>query len=248
MSTYLFALFVTIWDWVLAPPLNWLLSLSLEWQIELGALVVFVFFCVPIIEYTFIGRDLSGEWWTERRRRSEWYFIGSMEPREFRGYVASIRRKADKKVRLAERLESRVGNGFKSYVLRQAAWRRQLQAQALQDEADRLEQLWKAIEKQREQAGDGAMGPSKVLRLMRRLDSVDDRVAHGAFAELRRIGNSFNWESLAPRDMAPQHRERLVKYLRLMAGTPSLDEGRNAYHSALRMLEENGWSRQWEAA
>ena len=62
------------------------------------------------------------------------------------------------------------------------------------------------------------------------------------------MANWFRWESLAPKEMAPPQREKLTKVLRLMAGTSSLDEARNAYCSALRMLQENGWSHYWEAA
>jgi hypothetical protein len=83
---------------------------------------------------------------------------------------------------------------------------------------------------------------------MQRLDSLDDRAANGALGELKRIGNWFDWEGLAPKEMAPPQRERLVKLLRLMAGTTSLDEARNAYRTALRMLQERNWDRQWEAA
>jgi hypothetical protein len=48
--------------------------------------------------------------------------------------------------------------------------------------------------------------------------------------------------------MGPPEREKLTKVLRLMAGTSSLDEARNAYRSAVRMLQEGGWSRHWGMA
>ena len=128
-----------------------------------------------------------------------------------------------------------------------SALRRQMQAQEFDDEADRLESLWKEIEKERQNAADGPATRAKVIRLMRRLDSSDDRAARGALAELKQMGNWFKWESLAPGDMTATLREKLTKMLRLMAGTPSLDEARNAYHGAVRMLQENGWSRHWEA-
>ena len=248
MSTYIAALAAAIWDWVIAPPLNWLLSLSLEWRIELGALLVCAFFCIPIIENLAIGRERFGEWWTERKRRREWYYYADMQPGDFRALLSAIRREAEKQIRLAERLEGRSSRGFLGEILRLAAWRRQKRAEALQAEADRLERLWKAIEKERGSQGDSAAMRTKVLGLMRRLDSLDDRAANGALGELKRIGNWFDWEGLAPKEMAPPQRERLVKLLRLMAGTASLDEARNAYHSALRMLEQSNWDRQWEAA
>jgi hypothetical protein len=248
MSTYLLALVTTIWDWVVAPPLNWLLSISLEWQIELGMLVIFTVFCGSIIEHYFVGWELGGEWWKERKRVREWYYYGSMEPREFRPLVGSIRRKADKEVRLAERLEGRGGGGLKSQVLHRAAWRRRMRAQALHDKADRLEQLWQAIEKERGSPGDSAATRPKVLGLMRRLDSIDEHAAKGALAELKRIGNWFDWECLVPEPMPPPQRDRLVKLLKLMAGTASLNEARNAYRNAFSMLKQNNWDRLWEAA
>jgi hypothetical protein len=248
MSTYIVAFAVAIWDWVIAPPINWLLSLSLEWRIELGALLVCTFFCIPIIENLAIGRERAGEWWSERKRRREWYYYARMEAGDFRALVSSIRRLAERQVRLAERLEGRSSRGFLGEILRLAAWRRQKRAEALHAEADRLERLWKAIEKERGSQGDSAATRAKVLGLMRRLDSLDDRAANGALGELKRIGNWFDWEGLAPKEMAPPQRERLVKLLRLMAGTTSLDEARNAYHTAFRMLQERNWDRQWEAA
>lgn len=248
MSTYLVAVFLSIWNWVLAPPVGWAGSLSLEWQIELGVMLVLVIFRRPIIENTFIGRELSGEWWSERKRQREWFYYGSMEPQTFHELIAALRGKANKQMRLAERLKGRGGGPLTSHVLRRAARRRQVRAQALHSEADRLEALWKTIEKEREKADEGPAARVKVLRLMRRLVSLDEHAAGGAFAELRRMANWFRWESLAPKEMTPPQREKLTKVLRLMAGTSSLDEARNAYCSALRMLQENGWSHYWEAA
>jgi hypothetical protein len=248
MSTYLLELLLAIWRSVIEPPLNWLLSLSLEWQIELGALLVFVIFCIPIIENYFIGREMSGEWWKERKRRREWYYYGSMEPSDFRAHLNALRREADKQTRLSERLTSRGGRGFQGQVLLRAAYRRQARAASLRAEARRLEHLWNTIEKERGSPGDSTAARAKVLDLMRRLDSANDRAAETALAELRRVGNWFDWETLAPREMAPPQRERLIKLLRLMAGTASLDEARNAYGNALRMLQQSNWDWQWEAA
>jgi hypothetical protein len=238
---------MTIWEWVFAPPFHWLGSLTLEWQFELGALLVFAVFSIPIIENLFIGRELSGEWWSERKRHREWFRIGSMEPREFKAVVTALRRKAEKETRLAERLQGRGVSALTSQILQRAVWRRQVRAEALHNEADRLEGLWGAIEKERENA-ERPETRIKVLQLMRRLLSADDRTASGALAELKRMGNWFSWESLAPKDMGPPEREKLTKVLRLMAGTSSLDEARNAYRSAVRMLQEGGWSRHWGMA
>jgi hypothetical protein len=247
MSAYLLALLMTIWEWVLAPPLHWLGSLSIEWQFELGALLVLAVFSITIIENLFIGRELSGEWWSERKRHREWFRIGSMEPREFHAVVTSLRRKAEKETRLAERLQGRGVSALMSQILQRAVWRRQVRAEALHNEADRLEGLWRAIEKERENA-DSAETRTVVLQLMRRLLSADDRTSSAALAELKRKGNSFSWESLAPRGMGPPEREKLTKVLRLMAGTSNVDEARNALRTALRMLQEGGWSRHWGIA
>jgi hypothetical protein len=247
MSAYLLALLMTIWEWVLAPPLHWLGSLSIEWQFELGALLVFAVFSITIIENLFIGRELSGEWWSERKRHREWFRIGSMEPREFHAVVTSLRRKAEKETRLSERLQGRGVSALMSQILQRAVWRRQVRAEALHNEADRLEGLWRAIEKERENA-ERPETRNKALQLMRRLLSADAPTASGALSELKRMGNWFNWECLAPKDMGAPEREKLTKVLRLMAGTSNLDEARNAYRSAVRLLQEGGWSRHWGIA
>jgi len=78
--------------------------------------------------------------------------------------------------------------------------------------------------------------------------SLSDRTARQALAELNRNGNWFDWESLAPDEMAPSLRDRLTKVLRLMAGTTNLDEARSAYQKALRVLEDNGWGDHWGLA
>jgi hypothetical protein len=248
MSTYLVAAFLAVWDWALAPPVGWVRSLSLEWQVELSIMLVLFLFRTPITENAFIGRELSGEWWSERKRRREWYYYASMEPETFHALVTALRGRADKQIRLAERLEGRGRTALASHTFRRAAWRRQVRAQALHTEADRLEALWRTIEKERENTADGPAARAKVIRLMRRLISMDDRAASSAFAELRRMANWFKWESLAPREMTPPQAEKLTKVLRLMVGTSSLDEARNAYRSAHRILQENGWSHYWEAA
>jgi hypothetical protein len=247
MSTYLLALLVTIWEWVFAPPINWLLSLSLEWQIELAILLIAVLFCGSLIERYVIGGELFREWWAEKKQVREWYRIGSMEPRDFWALTAAIRKEADRGDHLADRLASRAGAGFRGHVLHNAAWRRQQRAQAHRAEADRLERLWDAIEKERG-PGDSAATRVKVLGLMQRLNFLDERAAIRALDELKRIGNWFDWESLAPKEMGEPQRERLGKLLRQMAGTTNLDEARNAYRTALRMLEQNNWDRQWKVA
>jgi hypothetical protein len=248
MSTYLLALLVTIWEWAFAPPINWLLSLSLEWQIELAILLIAVLFCGSLIERYVIGCELGGEWWAEKKQVREWYRIGSMEPRDFQALTASIRKEADRGDHLADRLASRAGAGFRGHVLRNAVWRRHQKAQALRAEADRLEHLWDTIEKERGGPNDSAAMRTKVLRLMQRLNFIDERAAMQALDELKRIGNWFDWESLAPKEMGEPQRERLGKLLRQMAGTTNLDEARNAYRTALRMLELNNWDRQWKVA
>lgn len=247
MSPYLVAVLVTIWDWVFAPPINWVLSLSLEWKIELGLLAIAVLLGRRIIENYFVGRELSGEWLAEHKRKSEWYELWNTNPEAFTARIRALRQQAEQNTRLAERLEGRGGSKLAVSWLRKAAWRRRVTAQANHNEADRLEALWRVVEKERDKAANAA-NRIKVLQLMRRLMAHDERVAQEAFAEIRRMSNWFAWESLAPKDLAPQLRDRLVKFLRLMAGTSSLEESRAAYGNALRVLEESGRSRAWEVA
>lgn len=247
MSPYLFAFFVWIWGELLSPPFHWVLSLSLEAKIELLLLPILVLFSDPIIENFFVGRELFSEWKQEEKRRREWYRVAAMEPEEFRDYTASFRQRAERQQRLAGRLVGRGGGPLATRILRRAAWRREQRARIEHNEADRLETLWRAVEKEREKS-NAHEARARVLQLMRRLTSPDERTARGAFAEIRRLSNSFDWESLVPGEMTQPHREKLMKLLRLMAGTTSLDEARSAYHNAVRMLNENGWSGRWEAA
>lgn len=90
--------------------------------------------------------------------------------------------------------------------------------------------------------------PTHVPRLMRLLDSPDGDAAIDALGVLNRIRVSFDWETLAPAEMAGAQRVRFVQLLRLMSGTNSVGEARNAYRSALRMLEQNNWKWRWDAA
>jgi len=246
MSPYLIMVFQSFWEWVLAPPLGWLRSLSLELQIELAFFLAFALFFGRIIEHAVIGGQLAGEWSYKRKRRREWYRIGSMPAPAFTAFIAALRSKAEKEIRLAVRLD-RDGEIMSGPRWR-AAQRRYDRGHALNNEADRLEALWQTIEEQREKSKEGPAARAQVLRLMRRLLSMDESTASGAFAELRRMGNSFRWESLVPKELAAPQSERLLKVLRLMAGTTSLDEARNAYRSGLRILQDSGWGHYWEAA
>jgi hypothetical protein len=248
MSKYLFLLVKQIWDWVLAPPLHWALALSSEWQVELAIALFSLVFYRPLLVGFVIGRERIAEWWTERQRVQEWYAVAGMNEGNFRSFVASLRQRADKEERLAERLEYRTEGRFGGAILRSTAARRQERAESLRDEADRLDRLWQEIEKERANPSDGAATRAKVLRLMRRVGGLDERAAANALLELNRISGSFAWISLTPKAMAADQKTRVVQLLRLMSGTTSVGEARNAYDSAFRMLQENGWQRLWENA
>jgi hypothetical protein len=88
----------------------------------------------------------------------------------------------------------------------------------------------------------------QVLQLMRRLDADDPKSASAALADLNGIQSWFDWGTLVPKDMASARRSRLIQCLRLMAGTSSVGEARNAYRSALRMMQQSDAGWQWEAA
>jgi hypothetical protein len=88
----------------------------------------------------------------------------------------------------------------------------------------------------------------QVLQLMRRLDSGEPNLASAALGELNGIRSWFDWGTLAPKEMAGAQRARLIQCLRLMASTTSVGEARNAYRSALRLMQQNDAGWQWEAA
>jgi hypothetical protein len=240
--------FQAFWEWVLAPPLRWVLALSAEWQLELCILLVVVFLWRPIIEHSFITVDEVRSWRKEKQRIREWYYYASMKERDLRADVSAIRRQADQQDLLARRLDQHSRAGLTGEVLRKAAMQRRAAAEALRNEAGRLERLWHAIEKERGGPGDKAGMRAKVLRLMRQLESTDQRAASNALAELNRIGSGFDWDSLVPSEMTPAQRRRLVQLLRLMAGTNSLGEALNAYASALQMLQDIDQEWEWMMA
>jgi hypothetical protein len=88
----------------------------------------------------------------------------------------------------------------------------------------------------------------QVLQLMRRLDSDETELASAALADLNGIQSWFDWSTLVPKEMAGALRARLIQCLRLMASTSSVGEARNAYRSALRMMQQGEAAWQWEAA
>ena len=83
---------------------------------------------------------------------------------------------------------------------------------------------------------------------MRGLHSTDPRAAQSALVELNGIRSWFDWQSFAPKTMAPAQKKRFVQVLLLMAGTNSLGEARSAYRVAFEMLRQNDAGWQWEAA
>lgn len=100
-----------------------------------------------------------------------------------------------------------------------------------------------------DEAADGrALLWLQVLQVMRRLDSDDAEAAFDALAELNGIRGWFDWETLAPKEMAATQRARVVRLLQLMAGTTSVGEARNAYRTALRMMEADNRGWHWKAA
>lgn len=249
MSPYFIALWQLIWTWVIAPPEHWALSLSREWQWELGVAALAFVFRRRIIEHSLIGVELVREWREERARQSEWYHYGAMEDAEFQRVVESLRDRAAKEEELAERLKSRAGSRFNLRMVRDAAWRREQCAAALYQEADRLELLRERIELERARnngGDDDVTGRDEVLDLMRKLDSGGDRTAMRALAELNRIWSTFEWERLtftAPKDV----KRRVVTLLRIMASTTHVPEAQNALRTAMQILKQSNcdwW--QWE--
>lgn len=248
MSTYILYLLQGVWDWILAPPLHWAVSLSLEWKLELGVVLFVGAFWAFVIEYWFIGREQFSAWWAERLRIREWYYYARKREREVRAILASLRRRADKQEELAERLQTRSDGCFTGPLMWRASARRRRRAQALRDQADRLERLWSAIEQERGGPGGKAGMQARILRLMSRLGSGDDSAAANALAELNRVSGWFDWETLAPTEMTDAQRTRLVQLLQTMADSTRVGEARNAYDRALRMLKQENLEWQWEFA
>jgi hypothetical protein len=245
MSTYIIALAMFIWEWLLAPPLRWGMSLSLEWQIEIGLAVLCFKFRHALFEHAIIGREEVADWWADRIFSRDWYYFGSMDEAAFRGLLEAMRKRAYRQQSLADRLEARARGSLWSRLAWKAAARRRARANALFDEMSRLEELRAEIAKEKKDS-ERTETQRTVLKLMRMLDSDNSANAAKALSELRRVGNSFDWSRLAPPEMSEKQTERLLQFLRLMVGTTSVGEARNAYRSALMLLQQNGWQSHWD--
>jgi hypothetical protein len=247
MSPYLQLFFEKVWAWLVAPPLNWALSLSMEWRLEVIAAVLLVAFRYRLFEYFVIGHERADELWRERQRVREWYRYARMSGAKFQAVLKALDRKADTQDRLADRLEDRAGGPYSTGILAEAASRRRRRAEALRSEIRRLRELWREIENQRSECERKPPRSGLVLSLMKQLDSVDEQEAANALAMLNRCRAWFDLESLAPAEMPVAECRRLTQLLMLMAGTSSLGEARNAYHSALKIMRKHDLEWLWEA-
>lgn len=246
MSPYLIAFLGKVWDWLIAPPANWTLSLSTEWKIELAAVALILSFRRTVIELGVIGRELMAEAWAEHQRAREWNHYGSMEEADFDNVLARLNDQADREEELSDRLMARARSSGFQQTLRAAAERRRGKASHCRSEVRRLRELWAAVETARQEE-ERRRERENIIDLMRQLTWIDERAGHAALNELRRFSNSFDWESLLPEKMLRFEKERIVRCLRIMAGTSLLGEARNAYETAERLLREAGWER-WSGA
>lgn len=246
MSPYIARVWMVVWDWLLGPPLHWAMSLSFEWKLEAAAVLLLLLFGRRLLIGVLVVREEAAVWWGEKRRVREWYCYGAMAERDFRAIVDALRKRADRDAFLAERLAFRVDGRRRAGPMYAAAARRQARADAGREEADRLEELWREIEAERSRQKPEPSARIKVMRLMRRLLATENGQAAGALAELNRISSSFEWLVLTPKSMPDGQKTRLVQLLRLMSSTTQLGEARNAYASAQRMMQQNGWARLWE--
>lgn len=246
MSPYLIALWQFIWEWLLAPPLHWALSLSREWQWELGGLLMALVFRRLIVEYSVISVELFREWRAERASASEWYYYGEMEDAEFEALLESLRERAARAEEMAERLQFRAGR-LNLGIMRDAARRREQKAAKLNSEVDRLKLLRERIELERASDDGSWISREAVLSFMRSLDSSSAGIAMQAMTNLNRIWASFDWEQLAPHGAPESERRRIVTLLRMMASTSSIAEAQNALRRALQILKQshNEWQWQW---
>jgi hypothetical protein len=149
MSPYLIGFAELIWTWIFAPPLHWAVSLPLEWQIELTVFALLCVFHRLLIEYWFVGRDVVGDWWEDRKWNREWHEFGNMPYGDFHEIMNRLRELAGKEDERASYLERRAGSGFIGGILRKAAARREDRAEWLRDEAKRLRRLWDRIQSER---------------------------------------------------------------------------------------------------
>jgi hypothetical protein len=246
MGGYVLYVIGLTWTWVIAPPVHWALTLSLELQLEFVTLLLIVTFYRPLLVAFVVGRERFCTWREEQQLLREWNFYASMTESAFRTRIDSLRRQADDHDNLAERLERRAEGKYRSGVTRTAATRHQMQAEAIRVEMERIENLWRQIEVARKKEEAEPPVRDKILRLMRRLAGLDEGAAAKALSELNRISSTFEWIGLSAKAMPNEKKTRLVQLLRLMSSTTSVGEARNAYMCAFNMMKEGGWAHLWE--
>lgn len=215
-----------------------------RWGIEILAIAVFT-----VREWAAaVGAALQSrvENW---RRRQERKARKDQSEKEFRRETGRRTRRIEKLVRRsdilyaeADRLEATPwGPAFVVRRLRRRAGGYIEAAEREQDELERAERLWAELEQARRAAKD-AETAEHVRMQLRLLSSKIESAATRAFAELRKIGSSFDWNAILPDGLPAEARERIIKLLRVVAGAGNLAEAQAAYGRALHILNSHNAS------
>src|ERR1700743_2066870 len=101
MSSYILFVLNEVWDSIFEPPLNWLMSQSSEWKVELALFAALVLFWRRVAELYVVGGDELKEFWKEIRRSREWYHYAAMDEGAFNGILSSYEQSAVRQERQA---------------------------------------------------------------------------------------------------------------------------------------------------
>jgi hypothetical protein len=242
MLTFLLWVIGTVHAQILIP-WQWFINLPFDWQFPLVGTLVLIICRKQVIIRMALARYLIGEWHADQSYEREWNHYARMDGRQFRDEMEKLQRKAESEGRYADVLEQRARQSrFKRVqipggadTLHEGAEKFRQKMQHLTGEVARLKKLRAEIEKQRDAQGGGTR--DRVIALMNRLHLTTEYAASDALAQLNRIAMSFDWDSLIPLRMPDATHKVMVKALRLMASTSSVEEARTAYGRILHMLE-----------
>ena len=189
----------------------------------------------------------------EHIRHAEWNHYAKMPRHRFEAEVGKRNAEIDRFAEWAGRLYDQAERWEASWLyipwlvnyLRGRADSFVEAGHAAQDELTRIEALWAAIEAARAtQQRDSAI--ANVRYLLGLIGSSSDAAASAALSRLYELRNTIEFFELAPRDLPFAVRAQAAKFLRLAAGTTSLNEARAALSKLRRLFKDNNVA--WETA
>lgn len=243
MFTLIFSGLATILHLLLAP-WQWFTSLPLiDWQLPIIVVLFTAIFYKRVIVHAVMAKYAIMDWIADQSYVREWNHYAGMNNQEFCQAVEALEGKSKREEEAATRLQNRARQGVRipggADSMYEEARRRRERSLRLLNEIKRLKELRAEIEKQELAQGGGA---KRVMGLMDQLASRDRNQAEKALAQLNKLGMAFDWNRLVPANLPDQTRQLIIKTMRLMASTSSVDEAQTARGRVLKLLENYGMS------